>query len=53
MSGVDERDMTAAGRAWMRGALSSKEYFAMARRGAGRDVSVPGWWRRMLGWWRR
>lgn len=36
-----ERDMTEAGRAWMRGELPSAEYFAMARRSVRRDVA-PG-----------
>lgn len=29
---MPERDMTEAGRAWMRGELPAAEYFAMARR---------------------
>jgi hypothetical protein len=53
VSGVDERDMTAAGRAWMRGELSSAEYFGMVRRGVRRDVVAPYWWRRVVGWWKR
>lgn len=36
-----ERDMTGAGRAWMRGELPSADYFAMARRSVRRDA-VPG-----------
>lgn len=43
--------MTEAGRAWMRGELSSADYFAMVRRQARRDVMVPRWWRRVRGWW--
>jgi hypothetical protein len=38
---MDERDMTGAGRAWMRGELPSADYFAMARRGVRPDVA-PG-----------
>jgi hypothetical protein len=50
---VPGRDLTEPGRAWMRGELSSAEYFAMVRREARRDVVAPVWWRRMLGWWRQ
>jgi hypothetical protein len=39
-----ERDMTEAGRAWMRGELPYAEYFAMARR----SVCGPGLWERLV-----
>jgi hypothetical protein len=38
---MTDRDMTEAGRAWVRGELPSAGYFAMARRSVWRDV-VPG-----------
>ncbi|MCX4232065.1 hypothetical protein [Streptomyces ortus] len=39
-------DSQEAGRAWMRGELSSEEYFAMARRQAVRGRRLPAlWWR--------
>lgn len=46
-----ERDMAEAGRAWMRGELSSADYFAMARRSVRPERELaPGWWRRLWRW---
>lgn len=44
----DDRDPTAAGRAWMRGQLSSADYFAMVRR----QNRAPETGRRRWAWWR-
>lgn len=52
-----ERDMTEAGRAWMRGELPSADYFAMARRQARpevrRSARPQAWWVRLWRRWRR
>jgi hypothetical protein len=37
---MSDRDMTEAGRAWMRGELPSADYFAMARRSVRPDVAL-------------
>lgn len=41
-------DPQEAGRAWMRGDLSSDEYFAMARRGNRYPARQPSIWQRLL-----
>lgn len=50
-----DRDMTEAGRAWMRGELPSADYFAMARRSAWTPTmrKRAGVWERLAMWWRR
>jgi len=53
---VADDDMTAAGRAWMRGELPSEEYFALVRREARREARRHVWRSRRrarAGWWAR
>lgn len=55
MAELSQADAWAAGEAWMRGVLSSEEYFAMARRSVGvsaavRRLSVWGRLVRRWGW---
>ena len=46
---VTDRDPTEAGRAWMRGELSSEAYFAIVRRqNRARETGRRRWWM-----WRR
>jgi hypothetical protein len=48
-----DRDPQEPGRAWMRGELSSRDYFAMARREAARDRHQPATWSRLTQWIKR